>query len=269
MDEVFVSSPGPCSPVWPLLRHNRETARGAGPGLQGHLSSTDGEICPHWPHFMMANQASFCTFLHAIKCWTGMHFLSATNLLHEKGTLPFPPLITNQEIWNLIIGPVALPSSRLLLSCSVAQSCPPLWNPMDRSMPGFLVLHHLPEFAQTHVLWVGDAIQPSHLLSTLSPPALSLSHQGLYQGVTSLHQMNKILEFQLQHSPSNEYPEWFPLGLTGVISLLSKGLSRVFSSTLKCVCKVFPKQRCFPINHQGYGSHVLSFLFFGIFSAWC
>ena len=119
MDEVFVSSPGPCSPVWPLLRHNRETARGAGPGLQGHLSSTDGEICPHWPHFMMANQASFCTFLHAIKCWTGMHFLSATNLLHEKGTLPFPPLITNQEIWNLIIGPVALPSSRLLLSCSV------------------------------------------------------------------------------------------------------------------------------------------------------
>ena len=67
-------------------------------------------------------------------------------------------------------------------------------------MPGFSVLCHLPEFAQTHVHRVGDAIQPSHPLSSLSPPALSVSQlQGLFQGVGSSHQVAKVLEFQLQH----------------------------------------------------------------------
>ena len=66
--------------------------------------------------------------------------------------------------------------------CSVIQSCPTLWDPMDCRMPGFPVLHHLPEFAQTHVHWIGDAIQPSHPLSPPSPPTSSLSqHQGLFQ----------------------------------------------------------------------------------------
>ena len=65
---------------------------------------------------------------------------------------------------------------------SVAQSCPTLCNPMDCSMPGFPVLHCLLEFAQTHVHWVSDAIQPLHPLSPPSPPALKLSqHQGLFQ----------------------------------------------------------------------------------------
>ena len=58
--------------------------------------------------------------------------------------------------------------------CSVTQSSPTLWDPLYYSMPGFHVLHDLPEFAQTHVHWVGDAIQPSHSLSFLSPPALNL-----------------------------------------------------------------------------------------------
>ena len=63
---------------------------------------------------------------------------------------------------------------------SVAQSCLTLCNPLDCSIPGFPVLHHLPEFAQTHVHWVDDAIQPFHPLSSPSPPALNLSrHQGL------------------------------------------------------------------------------------------
>ena len=71
---------------------------------------------------------------------------------------------------------------------------------MDYSMPGFHVFHYLPELAQTHVHWVGDGIQPSHPLSSHSPPAFSLSqHQGLFQWVTSLHQMAKVLELQLQH----------------------------------------------------------------------
>ena len=65
---------------------------------------------------------------------------------------------------------------------SVAQSCPTLHNPMDHSMPGLLVHHQLPESTQTHVHWVGDAIQPSHPLSSPSPPAFSLSqHQGLFK----------------------------------------------------------------------------------------
>ena len=65
-------------------------------------------------------------------------------------------------------------------------------------MPGFPVYHQLPELTQTHVQ-VGDAIQPSHPLSSPSPPAFNLSqHQGLSQGVSSLHQVAKVLEFQLQ-----------------------------------------------------------------------
>ena len=84
--------------------------------------------------------------------------------------------------------------------CSGAQWCLTLRNPMDCSTPGFPVLHHLPELAQTHVHWVGDTIQPSHPLSPPSPPALNLSqHQGLFQGVGSLHQVAKVLELQLQH----------------------------------------------------------------------
>ena len=82
---------------------------------------------------------------------------------------------------------------------SVAQSCPTLCDPMDCSMPGFSVHHQLLEFTQTHVHWDGDAIQTSHL-SSPSPPAFNLSqHQGLFQWVSSSHQVAKILEFQLQH----------------------------------------------------------------------
>ena len=83
---------------------------------------------------------------------------------------------------------------------SAAQSCPTLCDPMNRSMPGLPVHHQLPESTQAHVHWVGDAIQPSHPLSSPSPPALNLSqHQGLFKWVSSSHQVAKELEFQLQH----------------------------------------------------------------------
>ena len=83
---------------------------------------------------------------------------------------------------------------------SVAQSCLTLCDPMDCSTPGFPVLHQLLELAQTHVHRVGDAIQPSHPLSSLSPPAFNLSQpQGLFLWVSSLHQVAKVLELQLQH----------------------------------------------------------------------
>ena len=82
---------------------------------------------------------------------------------------------------------------------SVAQSCPTLCDPVNHSTPGLPVHHQLLEFTQTHVHWVGDAIQPSHPLSSPSPPALNLSqHQGLFQWVSSSHQVAKVLEFQLQ-----------------------------------------------------------------------
>ena len=75
-----------------------------------------------------------------------------------------------------------------------------LCDPMNCSMPGLPIHHQLPEFTQTHVHWVRDAIQPSHPLSSPSPPAFNLSqHQGLFQWVSSLHQVAKVLEFQLQH----------------------------------------------------------------------
>ena len=97
-------------------------------------------------------------------------------------------------------------------------------------MPGFPVLHCLPEFAQTHVRWFNDAFQPSYPLLPPSLSALNLSqHQDLFQWADSSHQVAKVLEFQ--HQPFQTIQGWFPLGLTGWISLQSKGLSRVFSST--------------------------------------
>ena len=89
---------------------------------------------------------------------------------------------------------------------SAAQSCPTLCNPKDCSTPGLPVHHQLLEFTQTHVRWVGDAIQQAHLLSSPSPTTFNLSqHQGLFQWISSLHQMAKVLEFQLQHQSFHEY----------------------------------------------------------------
>ena len=82
---------------------------------------------------------------------------------------------------------------------SLVQSCPILCDPMNCSMPGFAVHHQLPELAQTHVHRVGDAIQPSHPVLSPSLPAFSLSqHQGLFQWVSSSHQVAKVLELQHQ-----------------------------------------------------------------------
>ena len=88
----------------------------------------------------------------------------------------------------------------LLQFSSVAQSYPTLCDPMNRSTSGLPVHHPFPEFTQTHVHWVSDAIQPSHPLLSSSPPALNLSqHHGLFKWVRSSHQVAKVLEPQLQH----------------------------------------------------------------------
>ena len=84
--------------------------------------------------------------------------------------------------------------------CSVTELCPILWDCMNCPMPGFPVPHCIPEWAQTHVHWVGDVIQPSHPLFPPSPLAFNLSQlQGLFQWVDSSHQVAKVLELLLQH----------------------------------------------------------------------
>ena len=116
---------------------------------------------------------------------------------------------------------------------SVTQSCLTLCDPMNCSTPGLLVHHQLPEFTQTHVHRVYDAIQPSHPLSSPSSYAPNPSqHQGLFQWST-LHMMwPKNGSFSFSISPCNELPRLSPLGWTGWTALHSKGLSIVFSNTI-------------------------------------
>ena len=107
----------------------------------------------------------------------------------------------------------------VLCCCSVPQWCAALCDPMNCRTPGFSVLHHLPELAQTHVHRVSDTIQPSHPLSFPSPSAFSLSqHQGLFRWVSSSHQVAKVLELQFSINTSNEHSglisfrtDWFEL----------------------------------------------------------
>ena len=106
---------------------------------------------------------------------------------------------------------------------SIAQSCPTLCNPMNCSTPGLPVHHQLPESNQTHLHWVGDAIQSSHPLLSPSPPALTLSqHQGLFKWVSSSHQVAQSIGVWVSTSvlPMNTQ-DWSPLGWTGWISLQS------------------------------------------------
>ena len=99
---------------------------------------------------------------------------------------------------------------------SVAQSYPTLCNPMNHSTPGLPIHHQLPESTQTHVHWVSDAIQPSHPLSSPSPPALNPSqHQGLFKWVSSLHQVAKVLEFQIKPTPPEMEGEVLTTGPPG------------------------------------------------------
>ena len=114
---------------------------------------------------------------------------------------------------------------------SVAQSCPTLFDPMNRSMPGLPVHHQLPEFTQTHVHQVSDVIQPSHPLSSPSPPAPNPSqHQSPFQWVTSWGGQSTGVSALTSFLPKKSQGR-SPLEWTGWISLQSKGLSRAFSNT--------------------------------------
>ena len=132
--------------------------------------------------------------------FSGQEYWSGLPFLNEKAH--------SFVVWSLLIFPDSSCTrhscSQHLASCccccsSVTKLCLTLCEPMGRSTPGFPVLHHLPEFIQTHVHWVSDAIQPSHSLLSPSLPAFNLSqHQGLFQWVSSSHQVAKVLELQCQ-----------------------------------------------------------------------
>ena len=114
--------------------------------------------------------------------------------------VPWPgikPELPTSEVLVLTAGP---PGKSSVQFSSVAQSCPTLCDPMNHSTPDLPVHHQLPESTQTHVHWVGNAIQPSHALSSPSLPVFNLSqHQGLFKWVSCLHKVAKVLEFQIQH----------------------------------------------------------------------
>ena len=112
--------------------------------------------------------------------------------------------------------PCPSPTTSSVQFSSVAQSCLTLCDPMNRSTPGLPVHHQLPKFTQTHVHRVSDAIQPSHPLSSPSPPAPNPSqHQSLFQWVNSSHGVAIVLEFQLQHYSFQRNPR---------VDLLQNGL---------------------------------------------
>ena len=110
------------------------------------------------------------------------------------------------SIYGVMLGEISHIEKQILyyftycFCCSVTKSCPTLCDPIDCSTPGLPVHHQHPEFTQTHVHWVSDAIQPSHPLSSSSPPTFNLSqHQGLFQWVGSSYQVAKVLGLQLPH----------------------------------------------------------------------
>ena len=129
---------------------------------------------------------------------------------------------------------------------SVTQSCPTLCDPMNPGTPGLPVHHQLPEFTQTHVHWVGDDIQPSYpLLSPSSPVPNPSQHQGLFQWVNSLHEVAKVLKFQLQHQSF----QWTPR--TGLL----------YNGLVGSPCSPRDSQESSPTSQfKSINSSVLSFL---------
>ena len=139
-------------------------------------------------------------------------------------TVKNPPAIQETQVQSLgWEGPLEKGMSQFssVQLSSVDQLCPTLCDPMNRRMPGLPVHHQLPEFIQTHIHQVGDAIQPAHPLSSPSPPAPNPSqHQGLFQWVNSSHKVAKVLEFQLQHQAFQWTP---PLQYSCLKNSMDKG----------------------------------------------
>ena len=150
---------------------------------------------PLWVHF--------CCFLPAPQsscCYLNSPIPRALNLaVFSAWTALLPDICTaNVFTSSSLDSSIVLSVKPILTCCSVTQSCSTLWDPMDCSTSGFPVLYYLLEFA--HIHWVNNAILPSHPLLPPSPPALNLSqHRSLFWWVSSLHQVARLLELQLQH----------------------------------------------------------------------
>jgi len=188
----------------------------------GHLPNTEASFVlakiqlPLWNLLFQINPSWLC------RSWHSWGWRIAENLLSEScffiaypvvglsvrpacflacsiSLLPLPSSWLARDL--LLLTSLCMSSLRHFSSAqfsSVTQSCPTLCDPMNHSTPGLPVHHQLPEFTQTHVHWVGDAIQPSHPLLSSSPPAPNPSqHQSLFQWVNSSHEVAKVLEFQL------------------------------------------------------------------------
>ena len=149
-----------------------------------------------------------------------------------KGMNIWATSVSHDRPCTILKATLSPPHCPWTLFSSVTQLCPTLCNPMDCSTPSFPVLHQLLfELALTHVHWVGDAIQPSHPLSSPSPPALNLPSIRVFSNESALCiRWPKYWSFNI--SPSSEHSGLSPLGWTGRISLQSKGLSRVFTNTI-------------------------------------
>ena len=133
------------------------------------------------------------SFVRDGKRKAGYAVVPAQQVLEAKSL----PQGTSAQLGELVSLTRALSSVQF---STVAQLCPTLSDPMNHSMPGLPVHHQLLEFTQTHVHKVSDAIQPFHPLFSTAPPASNPSqHQGLFQLVNTLHQVAKVLEFQLHH----------------------------------------------------------------------
>ena len=163
-----------------------------------------------------ATSLSLFTFLHWRRKWQPTPvFLPGESQGREAWWAAIYGLHRVRHNWS----DLAAVSHCMCQFSSVAQSCLILCDPMNHSTPGLPFHHQLPEFTQTHVHRVGDAIQPSHPLSSPSPPAPNPSqHQSLFQWVNSSCEVAKVLKFQLQHQSSNEYSglisfriDWFDL----------------------------------------------------------
>ena len=162
-----------------------------------------------WPHGRYPTRLISVGFSRQ-EYWSGLSFPSPEDFPTPGNELRSPALQVNSLPSEPPGKPITCPNTQerkldlgLWLSVqlsSVTHSCSTLCNPLDCSTPGLPVHHQLPEFTQTHVHHVGDAIQPSHPLSSPSPPSFNLpQHQGLFKWVSSSHEVAKVLEFQLQH----------------------------------------------------------------------
>ena len=156
---------------------------------------------------------------NALGLYLTPHWLISKSCLPSPGP-PSCYFHSPMLIWAIIIS---------VQFSSVAKSCPTLCDPMDCSVPGFLVHHQLPEAAQTHFHRVSDAIQPSHPLSSPSPAFKSFPESGSFPMSQFFAWGDQSIGVSVSASVLlMNSQDWFPLGLTGLISLQFKGLSRVF-----------------------------------------